>query len=173
MSRAPAMLCVISAACAPGPDPTQRGLAVPLLDARALAPIDAASDPLPHHRPETVDCPWAAWGPEAGAFEVQTGVCDYAAFAQPLDVAVGEGDWLDIRVWHDTLDAAEPATGHVAVLLGEQLVWERTVEIPAESAEIGDVVELVAPVPDDAGLQIHLHNHGYNSWRFVRVDLLD
>ena len=167
MQRALPLLCVVAAACTPG------GLASPLLDAQALAPIDAASDPLPQHRPATVDCPGAAWGPEGGGFEVETGVCDYAAFAQPLDVDVAKGVWLDIRVWHDTLDAAEPATGHVAVLLGEQLVWERTVAIPGGSAEIGDIVELLAPVPDDARLQIHLHNHGYNSWRFVRIDLLD
>ena len=65
----------------------------------------------------------------------------------------------------DTLDVAEPGTGHVAVLLGEQVLWEQAVDIPAGSAELGAVLEVSAPVPTENPLGRHLHNHGYHSWR--------
>ena len=39
-------------------------------------------------------CPVAAWGEEAGAFEVQTGVCEYGSFAQPVSEAVRAGETL-------------------------------------------------------------------------------
>ena len=81
----------------------------------ALAPVDALSDPLRHHRPLEVDCPEATWGPEGGGFEVQTGVCNYGAFVQPLSTPIKAGDALNIIVWHDTLDSAGLAIAHVAL----------------------------------------------------------
>lgn len=142
-----------------------------LLEPAALAPVPAAQDPLADHRPDPVDCPEAAWGEEDGAFEVQTGVCNYAAFDQPLPARLLPGDEIALTVWHDQLDAAEPATGHVALLLGELLLWEAEVQIPAESDELQAVVPLEQELAEDAPLGLHLHNHGYNSWRFVAVDL--
>lgn len=172
--RAPSrsILPVLVMACTQTPDSLETG-AVSLLNPDILSPVDGRSDPLSAHRPDASDCPEAAWGPEGGGFEVQTGVCGYAAFEQPLGIEVAPGDRLEISIWHDTLDAAEPATGHVAVLLGHDVVWEDTVAIPAVSAELGDVVVVEHPIPADARLGIHLHNHGYNSWRFVTIDLLD
>lgn len=144
---------------------------VALLDPWALVPVDEADDPLADHRPPDVDCPAAAWGEEGGGFEVQTGVCAYAAFEQPLLALPAEGDIIDISIWHDTLDAAEPSTGHVAVLLDDRVVWEETVHIPAASAALDAAVPVNFTPSPDARLGIHLHNHGYNSWRFVRIQL--
>jgi hypothetical protein len=144
---------------------------IPLLDPFALTPVDASADPLLQHRPSEIDCPTATWGPEGGSFEVQTGACNYAAFDQPLSTPIRAGDVLDIVVWHDTLDSAEPATAHVAVWLGRTVLWEAEVAIPASS----DSFEVSVPIEDapapDARLGLHLHNHGFNSWRFVAVDL--
>lgn len=158
---------LLLAACAGGTDFVQ------LMDAGVLRPVAAEEDPLVQHRPDAMSCPEGAWGPEAGGFEVQTGVCNYAAFAQPLPVDLEPSDQLDIRIWHDTLDAAEPGTGHVAVLLGDQVIWEQTIDIPAASAELGAVVDVPTHTPKDTRLGVHLHNHGYNSWQFFAIDLLD
>ena len=144
---------------------------IPLLDPSALTPVDMDGDPLAHHRPSKVDCPSATWGPEGGSFEIQTGACNYGAFEQPLLAPIEPGDLLNIVVWHDTLDLAEPATAHVAVWLGETVLWETEVAIPAPSASF----EVTVPIEDgpapSARLGLHLHNHGFNSWRFVAVDL--
>lgn len=144
---------------------------VALLDPEALAP--AQHDPLASHQPDEVACPEAAWGPEGGAFEVQTGVCSYAAFDQPLPVELRAGDLLAVTVWHDFLDAPEPSEGHVAVVIGDQVVWDAQVHIPALSASLEGLVELADDPPPDARLGVHLHNHGYNSWRFVGIDRVD
>ena len=141
-----------------------------LLEPSSLVAVSAEGDPLADHRPRYVDCPPATWGEEGGGFEVQTGACNYAAFNQPLSVALEAGDMLAITVWHDFLDAAEPATAHVAVLIGDAVVWEREVDIPAPSAALEVVVPIEKTPSPQARLGLHLHNHGFNSWRFISVD---
>lgn len=144
---------------------------IPLLDPFALTPVDADADPLRQHRPSEVVCPAATWGPEGGGFEVQTGACHYAAFDQPLSTPLRAGDALSIIVWHDTLDFVEPAVAHVAVWIGETVLWEAEVAIPAPSGSFEVTVPIEeAPAPH-ARLGLHLHNHGFNSWRFMSVDL--
>lgn len=145
---------------------------VPLLDPAALKPVEADADPLHNHRPAEVDCPVAAWGPEGGGFEIQTGVCNYAAFDQALPIAINEGDALQIILWHDFLDAAEPATAHVAVWLDTTVVWETEVSIPGFSKSFDVIVPIDWTPSPDARLGVHLHNHGFNSWRVVSVDRL-
>ena len=145
---------------------------VPALDPFALTPVAAEADPLASERPATVDCPPAAWGPEGGGFEIQTGVCNYGAFDQPLTVPIEAGDELAITVWHDVLDAAEPATGHVAVWLGATVLWEDELPIPAPSGSLDVLVPIEETPPPDARLGIHVRNHGYNSWRFVSIDVV-
>ena len=143
---------------------------VPLLNPDALSMVDAEHDPLRAHRPTAIDCPPSAWGPEAGGFEIQTGVCDYAAFDQPVPVALEAGDELSILIWHDVLDAAEPAEAHLAMTLGDAVVWEAAITIPAASHSFEEIVEIGTEPPADARLGLHLHNHGYNSYRFFAVD---
>ena len=151
------------------PDPDMQP--VPLLDPYALTPVDIDVDPLAHHRPSEVDCPSATWGPEGGGFEIQTGACNYGAFDQPLPVAIEAGDMLNVIVWHDTLDVAEPATAHVAIWLGSTVVWETEVAMPAPSNSFEVSVPVEETQKANARLGLHLHNHGYNSWRFLAVDL--
>jgi hypothetical protein len=171
--KARALLLLGLGACAPAaaPDDSAGSGAVALLNPAELAPVAAADDPLADHRPAEVDCPAGAWGAEGGGFEVQTGVCAYAAFDQPLAVVPAAGDVIEISVWYDTLDAAEPAEGHVAVLLDDRLLWEETVQIPGPSAALDARIKLDFAPAADARLGLHLHNHGYNSWRFVGVGL--
>jgi hypothetical protein len=50
------------------------------------------------------------------------------------------------------------------------VVWEDWVEIPGESAErVGSAPLRFTPAPD-ARLGLHLHNHGFNSWRLLSID---
>lgn len=139
-------------------------------DPEAWEPVPAEVDPLASHRPADVFCPVATFGPELGMFEVQTGACDYGAFAQPLIVDVRRGDRLVGTVWHDDLDAPEPAEAHVAVLLGDRLLWEIVVPLPGPA----NVHPFDVTLPEDANmgtpLGFHVHNHGFNSWRIAAVE---
>lgn len=96
-------------------------------------PVDADADPLVEHRPSEVNCPSATWGPEGGGFEIQIRACNYGAFDQPLSGTIEAGDAINVVVWHDTLDFAEPAVAHVAVWIGRTIVWNAEVSIPGPS----------------------------------------
>ena len=60
--------------------------------------------------------------------------------------------------------APEAAEAHVAVLLGEQLVWETTLPIPTPSAVHDVEVPASAAASQGTPVVIHLHNHGSNAW---------
>ena len=104
----------------------------------------------------------ATRGPEGGGFEVQTGVCNYGAFVQPLSTPIKAVD-APISLRHETLDSAEPAIAHGA-LDGDRR--ERGGLSAPNSFEVS--VPTKTPAPRLPGSP---HNHGFNSWRFVAVDL--
>ncbi|TNE91683.1 MAG: hypothetical protein EP330_04315 [Deltaproteobacteria bacterium] len=145
------------------------GSAEPLVDATLWRPT--SDEPL-DHRPERDDCPPAAWGAEDGAFEVQTGVCAYGAFAQPALIDVSERQALDVLLWHDDLDAPEPASAHVALWAGDAVLWEAMIAIPSAAESTALTVELDEPIAAGDPVGLHLHNHGYNSWSLARIDVL-
>ena len=134
--------------------------------------VEADGDPLAEHRPDVIDCPLASWRPEDGGLEVQTGVCDYLALMQPSSVALDEGDRVIVDLWHDALDAAAPATGHVAVLIGDVLIGEATAVIPTQAEALRFEWTVDRPLPAGSEVHLHLHNHGYNSWTFVDIRAL-
>jgi hypothetical protein len=161
----------LAGGCAePDPVALAPGEAEALIDPAAWTPVAPAADPLAAHRPpgdgDVDPCPPSTWGLEGPVLEVQTGACTYLALAQPALVALAEGDTLETTVWHADLDAAEPATGHVALLVGDAVVWEAVVEIPTEA----DVLAVSVPVeaawagPAGTPIGLHLHNHGFNAW---------
>ncbi|MFV8755656.1 hypothetical protein ACNOYE_34325 [Nannocystaceae bacterium ST9] len=143
---------------------------VELGELAAWTVLDASEDPLADHRPDLVDCPVGAWATEFGQLEVQTGVCNYLALATPTLLALAPGDRVIVDLWHDTLDAPTPASGHVAVLLGGALVGEAEVVIPSAAAVFRFELEIDEPVPAGTPVVLHLHNHGFNAWTFVNLD---
>jgi hypothetical protein len=153
------------------PAPAAWGEPRPLVHADAWAMADAADDPLAHERPAVVDCPVAAWGPEAAGLEVQTGVCSYFFATQPSLAAIEIGDAIDVVAFHEALDAAEPAEGHLAVLVGDAVVWEARVAIPSDADVLEARVVAERAWPAGTPVGVHLHNHGYNSWTMVAVEL--
>lgn len=153
---------LLLAACAPVPDePTD------LVHPEDWAPVIAEDDPFPD-RPDHVWCPPNTWGAEALTFEVQTGACSYFTAEQPLLVDLPKGATVEVVMWHDALDAAEPGDGHAAIQLGD-LHWDYETAIPAPSRVV--VEELVLDRRLHAGdpVHFHVHNHGYNSWQLVSL----
>lgn len=130
---------------------------------------DAAFDPLPEHQPEIIDCPEGAFGEELGIFEVQTGVCDYLLVYQETLEAISAGDVLSGSLWHQGLDAPSPAVAHAALSIGGEVVWEITANIPSEAEIWSFSVPIESGYPEGSPLSLHLHNHGYNSWRLSEI----
>ncbi len=133
-------------------------------------PESADDDPLPEHRPDHVEC--EGWYPEAGGLEVDTGACSYLSLQQPLLTAIEPGDSLRVQLWWQTLASVEPATGHLALLVDGELLWEELVPIPGPAAARS--LEFPSPLgaPAGAALTFHLHNHGYNTWHLHELSVL-
>ena len=66
--------------------------------------------------------------------------------------------------------APEPAEGHVALAVDGVTLWERTVAIPSDPCSYTDVFESPLTAAAGATLQLHLHNHGANTWNVFRVE---
>lgn len=140
-----------------------------LVSPSAWAESEAHGDPLATHRPAEVECPRVGWSVEGESLEVDTGVCNYLLVEQPLLLDVAEGMPIAVDLWHQALHAEEPATGHAALFVGGELLWEREVEIPGPPAIWSDTVE--APFDLRAGDRVvfHLHNHGVNTWNLGEI----
>jgi hypothetical protein len=141
------------------------GTMVELVEPTVWQPLAAANDPFADHRPATVDCAFGlGWVVEPTGVEINTATCNYGALVQPSLQPVVRGAQLSLQLYHFDLVAAEPATAHVAVLIGEHKVFEREVAIPGK-ADVYEV-DLVADFDAPAGTPVvlHLHNHGQNTW---------
>ena len=144
---------------------------VPLIDHDEWVPTPLVTDPLASHRPFDLRCK-RPFSPEHDALEIDTRTCNYASASQPLSRPLEVGDRLAIRMWWYPLASQEPSEAHIALLLGNEIVWEEHVAIPGPA----DVRELELESPASFGVDdeitIHLHNHGYNNWIFERFDAL-
>lgn len=140
-----------------------------VVDVEAWSVSGAAEDPFAEHRPAEIACPAIAWGVETSSLEVNTGACNYLSIEQPLLRDVPAGATIVVNLWHQPLHAEQNALGHVALVVGEELVWERSVAIPGPAAVWRDEV----PAPRDLGagerVVFHIHNHGANNWNLGEV----
>jgi hypothetical protein len=148
----------------------------PLVDHARWAVVDAADDPLADHRPAEVDCGSTGAFSEGRAYEIDTGLCNYLARSQPSLVEIRAGDRLFVAAFHDTLAATEAGQAHFALLVGGTVVWERFVDIPAspaivEATPFQDELLIDVDVPAGTPVDLHLHNHGYNTWTLLDVEV--
>jgi hypothetical protein len=103
------------------------------------------------------------------AFEIKTDLCDYATVHQPTLVPLARGDTIHVRIWHDELRAPMPSFGYVGFAIEREVIWSGTQEIPhAIDTLEGDVV-VERDVAAGTELQVHVHNHGINSWNILDV----
>lgn len=130
--------------------------------------VDDGADPMPEHRPDDAECA-IGFGEEFGVFEIDTQVCNYAVFSQPMLAEVRIGDTVELTITHDDLVADAPAIGHVLVALGDAHTFEAEVEIPHQYGIVSAEWTADVDVPAGAPAVLHLHNHGFNQWRLVAI----
>ena len=163
--------CFALLGCAEGSDapPRERGS---LVDPLGWASEDPELAPFgEHHGPETPACLPGGWGPEFGGLEVDTGECPYASLTQAARTFGRPGDLLHVEWWHQDLAAVEPGTGHLALAVGDEVLWEREVRIPFPARSYTDTVPIDVEFEPDAPVHLHLHNHGANTWTIFRVEV--
>lgn len=144
-----------------GPGST-RSLVIP----QAWLPTTATEDPFADERPPQVECA-LGWAVETGAFEVDTELCLYGAFSQPSRAQIRRGETLELVLLHDALYAPQPATAHLALALGEAIVWETELPIPSEPGLLRPSWTATADVAQGTPVHYHVHNHGTNNYRLI------
>mgnify|MGYP000088099263 CR=1 FL=1 len=176
---APLLVAVALVACADAPPAasdsgvasTPERLPAALVDSAAWVENPTA-DPMPEHRPADSDCAPSGWGLEGSSVEVDTGLCPFAVLAQPALADLRRGDRVEVVLWHKDLVAEEPAEAHVLITMGDVVVYEDFVAIPAEPVAYTEEVEVAGDAPAGAPIVLHLHNHGANSWNLLSIDRL-
>ena len=106
-----------------------------------------------------------------GSLEVETGYCNYFSVVQNTKTTLNKGDNIHLVLWHGQLYSDEPAEAHVALTVGGTVIWQEIVGIP-NKAGIYDI-NFPSVVSADAGtaIEYHLHNHGFNTWTLLSLDV--
>ncbi len=144
-----------------------------LIDHQAWMVTGPSSDPLVSHRPSVVNCDdLTSWGPEEDYVEVDTGRCNYLMIEQPTLVSGAIGDHVKGSITHFDLTAPESATAHLAVLIQERVVFERTIAVPGPADVFSFDEILTAPFEKGEPVYLHVHNHGQNNWRLYELTLV-
>jgi len=139
-----------------------------LIDLGAFEKTSAADDPF-DDRPADIACEFG-FGLEDGFFEFESDLCRYGAFSQPALAPIRVGDTLDFLLLHENLVSSEPdAQAHVAIALGEDIVYEAVIDIPAEANFLDEQWVSTLEVPEGTPVHFHLHNHGINSYRLAEL----
>lgn len=160
-----ALLALVFGACGSPPG-------TPIFDptAWALAP---ELDPMPEHRETDEACEDRGLFQELGGYEIDTDGCPYGVVSQPLLVNLRAGQELDLLAWHNELLNPEPATGHMLLTVGDTVLFEWQMDIPAE-AEVRDE-RIIVPDRLYAGdsAVLHVHNHGANVYHLNQVTIAE
>ena len=105
--------------------------------------------------------------------DVDTGSCNFLTLTQPTVLGLRAGQSVEVVAWHLDLFSEVPATAHAAVLLGDQIIWEKLVDIPSTPKLFADVVTVDFDAPLGTPIWFHLHNHGSNEWRLLRIHVVE
>ena len=163
-----AWICIGLAACTSSAGPQD------LIELDGWREAGAAEDPFAD-RPDEVECPTSSRVIELEEgvpyLEVDTTFCNYMTLVQETLVEVLSGDRVVFRWGHRELDAPSPAQAHVALLIGNSLIEDRTVDIPALEMDTVVEFEMSEDVPKGRPLWLHLHNHGDNQWLFYTPEV--
>ncbi len=177
-------LCLIGAfVCACG-EPTESSAERVLVSPDAWTPTNADDDPFVD-RPADAACPStsmevvtlpeesaAAGGmPGEKVFEVHTGECNYLTARQSTLEDVSVGQTIRLHLWHFALLSPEPAEAHVAVQIGDTVVWEQRLKIPQAAGLVEAEWKANQDFPNGTPIFFHLHNHGANTWALWKLDV--
>ncbi|MFK7977416.1 MAG: hypothetical protein AB8C02_14870 [Halioglobus sp.] len=148
-------------------------LRVALVEAEAWDRQPKNRDAFTEHRPSDVTCEaGTGWLVEDGAMEVRTEFCNYLSLSQNSLLDLEVGTELEFVLSHSELNFNAPATAHMAISIGGTAIWETTVDIPSASNIIKPKITLPFAVNRGDSIEIHLHNHGDNTWTVHSLEAL-
>jgi len=175
-----------AAACGdePGPEPEPEprcaesvdGGNIQLVDHTLWTETTPEDDPFVAFRPAELHCPPYARRPEDFAgrltYTVESFACSYTTVQQPLLDDACAGRPFYVWLWHFSLTAPADSTAHLAVQIGDTLLWEASLPIPSASGLFTDTLALPERFPAGTPIYFHLRNHGANTYNLIELSLL-
>jgi len=183
-------LLSLSLACPGGGDDEgetgAEGRWVDLVEAELWTPSATEDDPFADHRPDPVVCNESfGWRVEESVLgpvvDIDTFDCNYLSLVQPSLEAIPIDASLEIDLYHFDLTAAEVAEAHLAMTLEGVVIWEKKITVPgaggfAPGTSYVERFELPAALADGVAagqpVNLHVHNHGQNTYVFVSLRAL-
>ncbi len=148
-------------------------LRIPLVEPIAWDVQPKNRDAFPDHRPAEVNCEQdTGWMVEEDILEVRTEFCNYLSISQQSLLDLKAGTSLELALSHSALNFNAPASAHIAVSIGGTPIWETNVPIPSDRAIIKETLVLPFAVSRGDSIEVHLHNHGNNTWEIHSLDAL-
>lgn len=142
----------------------------PLITHQSWAFTDASADILPEERPINIGCDdLSGWYAERDWLEISTAACDYFSGETPTLLELREGDIVRVQLSHYELAAEEAAKAHFVVALNGEIELERSFDIPSPADQYFIDFKVSEAIAPGATIQIHLHNHGENTWQLRNI----
>ncbi len=154
------------------PEEAQDGLAprkpaAQLIDNAQWKLVPESKDPFIKYKKSASKCEEAQGRKvEDGVLEIDTDFCNYITLEQPTLTEIRSGELVEFVMWHLELYAQTPGTGYVALMINEEMVWEKSIGIPGKAQYYEPTWSPKTPIPKGAQVVLHLHNHGANTWKF-------
>ena len=103
---------------------------------------------------------------------VDTEVCDWITLELPSLRDVRVGDEIETRTFHFDLTAPVDSEARIGLTLGDQMIFDERVPIPADSGSINGT--WIATKDFEAGtpMLFHVSNHGDNAYWLIEVNIL-
>jgi hypothetical protein len=169
---------ILGAAACEGDPPPPAPSTGPLVELEAWERVENVSeDVFGEERPDGLVCdPVLGIGTEFfGADEVlelSTDYCNYATVRQPSLRGVAAGETVAVRIWHYELTHPAPAEAHLALAIDGEALWEERIPTPAAAAFVDGEIAIDRALPAGTELQLHVHNHGANSYALVSLEVV-
>jgi hypothetical protein len=135
-----------------------------LIDQTMWRKYPASEDPLASHQPTEINCGPGGFYVEFGLLEVDTNFCNYLLAQHPARMAIAAGTEVSFDLSHYDLNATQPATAHAALLFGDTLVWETSIDIPGPANVLHATFRTPRALAVGEAIRMHLHNHGQNNY---------
>ena len=138
-----------------------------LVQGQNWQPAQPSLDPFASLIHDRIPCDWTSWGMEYGGVEVNTGRCGYMSLHQPLLDSINTQTWLKISAWHTPLlKGDQEGEAFFSLMIGDQVIWEKTLWIPSEATSWEDLILSPLNAPKGTSVYLNVRNHGANSWVF-------
>ena len=124
-------------------------------------------------RPAQIDCKRnKGWLAEDDALEIRTEFCNYLSLTQQSLLNMEAGTPLELSLSHSDLDFNAPSSANVAITIAGHTIWEINIAIPSKTNVITHSVHLPFAVSSGDPIDIHLTNHGQNTYTLHSIHAL-